>query len=59
LRQPGLIELEKKNFVHSMKAGLSQFFVAVMVDVKQEKKHHQKSEKNPINAPLKGLQKAC
>jgi hypothetical protein len=32
-----LIELEKKNLVHSMKAGLSQFFVAVIVDVKQEK----------------------
>jgi hypothetical protein len=46
-----LVELEKENLVHSMKAGLSQFFVAV----KQEKKHHQKSEENPINAPLKGL----
>jgi hypothetical protein len=31
-------------------------FVAVMVDVKQEKRHHQKE--NYVNARLKGLQKA-
>jgi len=41
-----------------MKAGLSQSFVAVIVDVKQEKRHHQKRGENHINAPLKRLQKA-
>ena len=51
----GLAELEKGNPVHSTKAEPS---VAVIVDVKEEKRHHQKREENPVNAHLKQLQKA-
>jgi hypothetical protein len=36
----------------------SKSFVAVIVDVKQEKTHHQKIEKNHVNVRLKGIQKA-
>lgn len=36
----------------------SRSFVAVMVDVKQEKRHYQKSEANHANASLKRLQKS-
>ena len=58
LRRLGLGELDKGNLMHFMKAGLSQSFVAVIVDVKQEKRHHQKCEGNHVNAHLKRLQKA-
>jgi hypothetical protein len=51
-------ESEKGNLVNSTKAGLGQLFVAVSVDVKQEKMHHQKSEENRVNARMKRLPKA-
>jgi hypothetical protein len=45
-----LAELEKGNPVRSTKAEPS---VVVLVDIKQEKGHHQKREENHVNARLK------
>ena len=53
-----MAELEKGNLVRSTKAGLDQPFVAVILDVKQEKTHYQKSEENHVNVRLERLQKA-
>ena len=49
---------ERKSRQLRERRGQGQSFVAVIVDVKQEKTHHQKSEENHVHAHLKRLQKA-